>query len=221
MKLKVKILKSFDKIVLENDKVEKWFALLYSFVLGRYSKIKSTDGEKISEDFRTQIFDGVKQDNQLNATKYSHYFSWFEYIGFGFLQTKEFVINPYGRVKRYLVEIFDNNRKISMDDFIKLLSKKCPELDGGLIFLKANKEWKHGDRKLSLGLMRALYELHEEKIIRLGTPQDARDFWSFEDIMPTIGKDFTSVQVSTIEILGKFNAFTPKVWRTLLGSIFY
>ena len=51
--------------------------------------------------------------------------------------------------------------------------------------------------------MRALYELHEEKIIRLGTPQDARDFWSFEDIMPTIGKDFTSVQVSTIEILGK------------------
>ena len=42
------------------------------------------------------------------------------------------------------MEIFDNNRKISMDDFIKLLSKKCPELDGGLIFLKANKEWKHG-----------------------------------------------------------------------------
>ena len=50
--------------------------------------------------------------------------------------------------------------------------------------------------------MRALYELHEENNSIRHT-QDARDFWSFEDIMPTIGKDFTSVQVSTIEILGK------------------
>ena len=49
--------------------------------------------------------------------------------------------NPFERLLRKLPAIFSQSRELPIDVFMERLSAHCPELDGGHIFLKANKSW--------------------------------------------------------------------------------
>ena len=84
------------------------------------------------------------------------------------------------------------------------LAQFCPELDGGEIFLQANKyrNYTPEDKQCTLGLSHALVDLHEDEIIRLVCPLDSRG-WSIELAQPSRDDTIKSDRITLIEYLRK------------------
>jgi hypothetical protein len=195
------VIEAIDEKVLSDDKIEPWFALFYAFLLGRdESAPAEPEAAKHWEArFDRELFGGVKQPNRFNDTKYRGLRRWFRYCGLGWHDADgRFHPNPYERLSRQLPAVFQQDRDLPIDGFIERLSERCPELDGGHIFLRANADWDGSSRVISLGLSHALVDLHLDGVLLLNCPLDSNG-WSIAKAAPPRDKDhLKSDRVSSV-----------------------
>lgn len=180
------VIEAIDERVLDSDKIEPWFALFYAFLLGRDASAASGPeaGTNWEARFERELFGGAKQNNRFNETKYRGLRRWFRYCGLGWHDGDDcFHPHPYERVFRQLPAIFNQVRELPVDEFMARLSERCPELDGGHLFLRANPGWDRSARMVSLGLSHALVDLHLDGGLILSCPLDS-DGWSIAKAAP-------------------------------------
>ncbi len=115
----------------------------------------------------------------------------------------QFQPDPTKRLLRALPSIFDKDKKLEADTFMERLAEKCPELDGGKLFLQANQYsgYNSNDKRCSLGLSQALLSLHEDEIITLYCPGDSRG-WDIGIAEPSFDETILEYRISKIN-LGK------------------
>ena len=110
---------------------------------------------------------------------------WAEYLGYGFILNSQFVINPYLRLKDFILENFkDKNINIMFGDFLNKLLIQCPEFKGTI-----------NEKNVFSHLSIALITLEKLNIIKLIETKDSSEKWS-------LNLEGTSRDVSNIEILG-------------------
>jgi len=185
------LIDAIDDKVLNDDKVEPWFALFYAFLLGRDESAGAGPQPGIDWEtrFERELFSAIKPSNRFNLDKYRGLRRWFRYSGLGWHDSDDrFHPNPYERIARKLPAVFGKNRDLAVDAFIDRLSEVCPELDGGHIFLRANPGWDRAGRATSLGLAHALVDLHLDRVIQLNCPLDS-DGWSIAKAAPPFDRD--------------------------------
>jgi hypothetical protein len=200
------ILRAFDGLVLSTTEIEPHFALFYAWILGRpntaqlQSLLRADEASTYSE----AVFGDQKPPIPFNATRLSGLHRWFNYAGLGWYDPAgEFQPNPYSRLLRALPGIFANSKgTLTSDQWMAKLAEQCPELDGGTLFLQANRRYMAKARKCSLGLSQALVELDLDGIIRLYRPADSSG-WSVEEAQPPIDPDPNrqGTRISLIELL--------------------
>ena len=163
------IVHTFDERVFNNLDDEPFFGYFYSLLLSDDTiggiNHKNSDLQKLALEKFPSVFRISNGSTRLNDTKLNFYWRWYRYLGLGWNDPQGvFQPLPLERICRCLKSIFGKKKTLDSDTFIKTLSSKCPELDGGILFTKisANKE-----RILSTGLSQALCCLNERKIIKL------------------------------------------------------
>lgn len=180
------VVEAVDDKVLRDDKIEPWFALFYAFLLGRDESAAAGNeaGEQWEARFQRELFGAAKQPNRFNDSKYRGFRRWFRYCGLGWHDGEDcFHPNPYERVARQLPAIFSQEHDLPIDSFMQRLSERCPELDGGDLFLRANPNWNRSARTISLGLSHAFVDLHLDGVLVLNCPLDG-DGWSIAKAAP-------------------------------------
>ena len=98
--------------------------------------------------------------------------------------------------------IFGKEKKIPGDQFMIKLAEVCPELDGGEMFLQANKNYDANAKECTMGLSQALVGLHEEGFVRLTCPIDSRG-WNLEKANPGRDDYIKSDRLELIEMTPK------------------
>lgn len=197
------ILHAFDSKVLCSTNVEKYFAMFYAYYLflGKsVYQLANKDSEMWAQKFNTHVFSNeVQEKNPFNEYKHSKLNTWFKYVGLGWVDPEgNLQANPYERILRVLPDIFSERHKLNSHEFMNRLATVCPELDGGEMFLLANRNWKSEDKQCSLGLSHALIELHEDEIIRLECPADCQD-WSLKEAEPPRDDYFKGDRFESVE----------------------
>ena len=201
------ILRTLDEKILSSLDVELYLALYYAYYLGldkavyQRSNFKRNDWvDKFNED----VFSNKILPNRFNETKHTGLDRWLSYLGLGWYDSMEqFQANPYERLLRIIPVLFNGKSKMRDDKFMERLTQFCPELDGGEIFLQANKYrgYRIEDKQCSLGLSHALIDLHEDAIIRLNCPVDSRG-WNIGIAQPPRDDTIKSDRITLIEYLG-------------------
>lgn len=195
------LLDALDKFVLADTKVEPYLALFYSYILalGKDGTAKKSHDEWAS-DFERDVFGGHRPDNPFNSTKLTGLHRWMSYMGLGWYDPSDiFQANPYHRVRRSLRTIFGKTKRLNIDEFMVRLAKACPELDGGDIFKRSNKQYDAQARNCTLGFSHALVDLHLDGYIKLFCPQDSRG-WSVESAEPP-SDVLQSGRITSVELL--------------------
>jgi hypothetical protein len=195
------ILMALDGKVLKNSEVELHLALFYAYYLGLNTQIyecSDWDGERWSDQFNTDVFGETPQPNRFNNTKYTGIHRWLSYIGLGWYDSnKLFNPDPTERILRSINSIFGKEKKITGDQFMSKLADVCPELDGGKMFLQANKNYDINAKECTLGLSQALVGLHEDGFVCLHCPIDSRG-WNLGKAKP--GRD-DSIKTDRLELI--------------------
>lgn len=205
---KENILRATDQLVLSSLKVEFHLALFYAYYLGLSKDVYQRSNfrrEDWANHFNKDIFNNKPQSNPFNATKHTGIDRWLSYLGLGWYDSSEqFQANPYERLLRTLPGIFSDKLKLKGDQFMIQLSHVCPELDGGDIFLTANKHrnYKLEDKQCTLGFSHALVDLHDDEIIRLHCPVDSRG-WNIALAQPSRDDTIKADRITLIEYQGK------------------
>jgi hypothetical protein len=180
------VLRALDRIVLSGTDVEPYFTLFYSYLLGLGSNADEpmADGPRASA-FSAALGLGVDIKNPFNDIKLRGLWRWFPYAGLGWFDSREvFQCEPYGRLRRALPQIFEEDARLDADTFMVRLARVCPELDGGALFREANPQLDAVGRVVSLGLSQALLSLHEDGVIVLECPRDSRG-WDLSAAEPS------------------------------------
>ncbi len=204
---KENILRAVDQAVLSSLQIEPYLALFYAYYLGLDKEVYDRSNfsrEEWASRFNQDVFNNEPQTNPFNRDKHTGLDRWLSYLGLGWYDPNDqFQANPYGRLYRALPSIFGDKVKLLGDQFMVRLAQVCPELDGGEIFLQANKykNYKTEDKQCTLGLSHCLVELHEDKIIRLECPIDSRG-WNIELVQPPRDDTIKADRITLIEYLG-------------------
>jgi hypothetical protein len=199
------ILNAIDQKVLTNAKIELHLALFFAYRLGLdkdlYERV-SWSNDEWAHAFNRDVFQNEPQTNQFNATKYTGLNRWLSYIGLGWYDSNsQFQPDPVERLQRALPAIFGSKKKLPGDDFMEKLAEACPELDGGKLFLQANKYrgYDPTQKQCSLGLGQALLGLHEDGKIRLTCTNDSRS-WIIGIAEPTFDDWIKSDRITHISL---------------------
>ena len=199
------LLSACDQRILSSKEQEYYFALFYAYLLGLNEEGIKTGtklGEQWASSFNRDVFNNVKQTNQFNSEKYTGLMRWFSFVGLGWHDTNgAFNCNPYHRLSRALPQILAK-KKLECDEFMESLAENCPELDGGEIFLEANKRYDSSAKQCTLGLSHALIDLHLDGQIKLHCPKDSNGWSIGLANPPSDGKTLVSARISQVE-LGK------------------
>ena len=200
------ILNSLDKRVLKDSKVELHIALFYSYYLGLDTQIyerSDWDGDRWSDQFNIDVFGNTPQSNRFNKTKYTGIHRWLSFLGLGWYDSNGFFQpDPTERILRSMNSIFGKEKKILGDQFMIKLAEVCPELDGGEMFLQANKNYDANAKECTMGLSQALVGLHEDGFVRLTCPIDSRG-WNLEKANPGRDDYIKSDRLELIEMTPK------------------
>jgi hypothetical protein len=198
------LLEALDEKVLSDTQVEPYFSLFYSYILSlNFDGTKTQTGDSWVLDFQQHVYGQERPPNPFNDTKLTGLHRWYGYIGLGWYDpNKVFQANPYNRLLRRLPFIFKKDKKLTGEIFMQKLAELCPELDGGVTFLKTHRlqEYDASAKTCTLGLSQALIDLHQDKIIRLVCPHDSRG-WSIELAEPPSGEGLDSNRIDSIELL--------------------
>lgn len=199
------LLAAFDEKVLSATDVEPWFALFYSYRLQRGNEEpRENRGAFWDAEFNRDFLKNARVPNRFNATKYTGFRRWLCYAGLGWLDASDaFQPNPYGRIRRKLLQIFANAARLDSATFMKNLAMACPELDGGQIFCKANAGYQIEEKQCTSGLAHALIELHLDQIIQLDCPKDSHG-WSLSAATPP--KDTRTLRSDRLDFVDLLNS---------------
>lgn len=200
------LIRSLDRMVLENTEVEYYLALFYSFMLGLNGAGTKFNREDWVTRFNRAVFDDEDQSNPFNKDKVTANWRWLTYMGLGwFDQSGRFNCNPYFRLKRRLSLVFDGSTRLAADDFVTQMAFNCPELDGGKIFHRANPNYSPGEKILTLGLSHALLDLHADGAIALHCPKDSEG-WSISRARPAYDNQYIAAdRLSYVELMPGVN----------------
>jgi|ERR1051326_4323207 hypothetical protein len=196
------LLGALDATVLTDTTVEPFLALFYSYVLSLDKEgVASKSNDEWARDFERDVFSGHRPDNPFNATKLTGLHRWMSYMGLGWYDTSEvFQPNPYERILRRLKMIFvGKTKQLTGDEFMFRLASACPELDGGDIFKRSNKQYNSEARICTLGLSHALIDLHLNGQISLFCPSDSRG-WSIEKAEPPSNEQLQSSRITSVAL---------------------
>ena len=177
------ILSAFDHTVLSDVDIEPWFGRLYAFVIARNRVIPTSrsDREDLCSEFHSALPAHIEKINPANSTKLPHYLRWYCYAGLGWYDPAgSFVPDPTVRLRRSLSRIFESSQRLEAAEFLAALSRVCPELDTGAMFLEASGTvYRKADRVCTPALALALRNLHSQGEIQLDCPADSKG-WSLE-----------------------------------------
>jgi hypothetical protein len=199
------ILNAIDQKVLTNAKIELHLALFFAYCLGLDTALYegvSWSNDEWADKFNEDVFQNELGKNPFNATKYTGLNRWLSYIGLGWYDSNgQFQPDPAERLLRALPAIFGSKKKLPGDDFMEKLAEACPELDGGKLFLQANKYrvYDPTQKQCSLGLSQALLGLHEDGRIRLTCTNDSRS-WIIGIAEPTYDDWIKSDRITHISL---------------------
>lgn len=193
---------ALDKHVLDNLDVEPYFAPFYSYILSLGLDADKKQNRDYWVSGFLNAYPKAKEANPFNETKLTGLCRWYSYAGLGWSDTRDvFQCDPYKRLLRRLPKVFGKDKELPAVDFFNQVASACPELDGGVIYRAVGTGTGLSERRCSLGLSRALIELHLEKIIRLHCPTDS-DGWSIGDAdPPRDGTDLRSDKVDRVSWL--------------------
>lgn len=198
------LIEALDEKVLASVDIEYYFARVYSYLLGLGSEAASAlvNDEEFVVRFNKDVFAGVQQSNPFNPTKLDGFRRWFGYAGLGWIDPARVLqCNPYKRLARRLAMIFREDRTLLGEEFMERLAVCCPELDGGRIFLEANKAYRPEQKRCTLGLAHALLGLHEDAVIRLHCEADSRGWDLVSAEPPNDGKTLRASRLDKIDYL--------------------
>jgi hypothetical protein len=176
---------AIDRAVLERLETEPYFAPFYSFLLGLGAQAHNKKTrEELVESFR-EAYPKAAGPNPFNPTKLTGLRRWLGYAGLGWFDPAgAFQCNPYKRLLRRLPTIFGEATELPADQFMTGIAAHCPELDGGQFFSAVNTHYTPSARRCSLGVSRALVELHIDGVLRLHCPTDSNGWWIDEAAPP-------------------------------------
>ena len=174
---KLAVLNAFDKKVLGDTNLDAWTARFYSYLIKKSDDVgpnNSKEQELFAKDFMDSLPPSIDKKDPMNNSKYTGIIKWYCYSGMGWIDPSgAFVPDPTLRLRRVLSEIWDKDRKLDIDTFMSRLARKCPELDGGVIFQEISQGSYNGSEKTcTRALATALWRLHDENEIRLYCPND-------------------------------------------------
>ncbi|WP_437310797.1 hypothetical protein [Sorangium sp. So ce388] len=198
------VLDALDRQVLGGKTdVEPYFALFYAYVLGRDAEgAKHRAAQDWVKHFNADVFGDELPTNPFNPTKLSGLHRWFGYVGLGWYDPKDvFQCCPYERLRRRLSVIFQRSQRLSDVEFMNALAETCPELDGGELFLRANRDRDQGRKRCTLGLAHALIELHIDEVIRLHCGDDSGGYSLELAEPPRDGHHLRSARLDFVEYL--------------------
>jgi hypothetical protein len=197
------VLEALDRHVLATVDIEPYFAPFYSYILYLGERgIVNRSGDEWSIAFERDVHGGERPSNPFNSSKWVGLHRWYAFSGLGWYDPKgTFQPIPSERLARQLPAIFGKERRLASDDFMRRMAEHCPELDGGEIFTETNRNYQPRDRICSLGLSHALIELHEDGVLRLECPRDARG-WNIAAAQPASdGKFLMSERIDYVSLL--------------------
>lgn len=131
--------------------------------------------------------DGNDEENskRFNSTKMPPWKRWMIFLGLGISFPKgELYPYPVSRLEREINrEIFEKREvsdRLEIDQFLNLVSRRMPYLDGGRFFESAANKSRlpHTERKLTRVLSGALRDLHDDKRVALETVGDAKQIYT-------------------------------------------
>jgi hypothetical protein len=198
---RVVLLETIDHKVLTGESDELWFALFYSYLLGRNEVASVGDGDRWERDFNNDLFGDEEVKNRFNRTKYTGLRRWYRYSGLGWHDSSDTLVpNPYHRLKRALPKIFDDASILEIGKFMTQLAAVCPELDGGTVFKRSNSTFDAKLRRCTAGLSHALVDLHDDGVLELNCPADT-DGWSIAAASPPRdGKMLRTDRVASVSL---------------------
>jgi hypothetical protein len=202
------VVEALDKRVLAAKDVEPWFGLFYAYLLGRDGSAAIGKGSDWEVEFNRDVVRGATVSNRFNDSKYIGLRRWMRYAGLGWHDgANTFHPNPYDRLRRKLPEIFGNERRLDIADFMSRLGVICPELDGGALFREANPSFDDRARTCTAGLSHALTDLHLDGVLLLDCPPDSAGWSIAAAEPPNDGASLRTDRVAAIEFLAKAETF--------------
>jgi hypothetical protein len=176
---------AIDSTILAGLDIEPYFAPYFSYLLGLGAEADVKRSLQPWVDAFLQEYPKASGPNPFNKTKLTGLRRWFTYAGLGWFDSSDtFQCNPYARLLRRLPAIFKKKRELPADEFMRHVANSCPELDGGEIFTAVNTRYTSTSLRCTLGLSRALVELHLDGILRLRCPTDSSGWWIDETSPP-------------------------------------
>lgn len=195
---------ALDERVLGSLEIEPYFGPFYSFLLGqgrRADEVRTRDSWVTA--FR-DAYAPAKGANPFNETKLTGLRRWYSYAGLGWSDPREvFQCDPYQRLMRRLPVIFEEDAELPALRFFERLATACPELDGGEMYRAAVAGYAVGSRRCSIGLSRALVELHQDNVLRLSCPTDSDGWWINDADPPRDPVHIQSDRIDRIAWLGR------------------
>jgi hypothetical protein len=195
------VLQALDERVLAHAEVEPYFALFYAWLLGQGGEAdvrRTSEGWAVA--FETTVFPGGRPQNPFNVPKHDGLHRWMAYAGLGWYDTEGvFQANPYERVARSLASIFGSERRLPGDEFLQRLCDRCPELDGGALFVLANPGWQRDARACTPGLSHALVDLHLDGRLVLTCARDSGGWSIAAAEPPSDGRTLLSSRIDFVE----------------------
>lgn len=195
---------AIDERVLGSLEIEPYFGPFYSFLLGQG---RGADEDRSRDYWVTafrEAYAPAKGSNPFNETKLTGLRRWYSYVGLGWSDPREvFQCDPYQRLLRRLPALFGDDTELPAPQFFARLAGACPELDGGEMYRAAVTGYAAGSRRCSLGLSRALVELHQDNVLRLSCPTDSDGWWIDEVDPPRDPVHIQSDRIDRIALLGR------------------
>ena len=147
--------------------------------------------------FNEQLYPHA-ETRSFNTTKLPSWRKWAIFLGLGWPltsgNTELMIPDASVRITPLLVDWFSqSDERIEMNRFMDGLAETCPELDGGLLFMRcwhASRASETRSNRISLMLSNALRLLHDEGTIELLRMGDASTMWS---LYPAEGHPIQSI----------------------------
>lgn len=164
----------------------------------------------VEKDYEIRFNDELFQDVEtriFNMTKFNGWRTWATFLGLGWslkagLTGREILVPCVSnRLRSVLTRLLPTDGQIiTCSQFVEMLGKHCPELDGGKLFVycwEASRSGEQQGHNLSFALSTGLRQLHDSREIELIRQADATDTWQLfaADGLPQHLKQVTHIRL--------------------------